>query len=213
MESRTATELVSKQSTYFPATGMPDRDWWQALWPEPIKLLEALGLRAGMVVVDLCCGDGYFTAPLARLVKPGRVVAVDLDPGMLEQARAACRDHPNCTFLQADARELARLVPEPVDYVLMANTFHGVPDKTGLARAAHAVLKLEGCFVVVNWHARPREETPVLGQPRGPATAMRVSPEALRAVVEPAGFELERLAELPPYHYGAIFVQAVGRAG
>lgn len=34
-----------------------------------------------------------------------------------------------------------------------------------------------------------------------------MSPEQTRAAVEPAGFALEALVELPPYHYGAIFVR------
>jgi hypothetical protein len=34
---------------------------------------------------------------------------------------------------------------------------------------------------------------------------MRISQEQVRAVVEPAGFRLDQLVELPPYHYGAIF--------
>ncbi len=70
----------------FPATSMPDRDWWAALWPRPIDILERLGIRPGMTVLDLCCGDGYFTAPLAKLVD-GRVYALDLDLEMIEQAK------------------------------------------------------------------------------------------------------------------------------
>ena len=34
-----------------------------------------------------------------------------------------------------------------------------------------------------------------------------MSPEKTGAVVEPAGFELERVMELPPYHYGMVFVR------
>jgi len=130
----------------------------------------------------------------------------------LQQTKVACAGLNNCDLVQADARDLAAMLTEPADAVLIANTFHGVPDKTGLARVVRSVLKPGGRFIVVNWHARPREETPVLGQVRGPATAMRMTPEALRAVVEPAGFELERLVELPPYHYGAIFVRPTGPA-
>jgi hypothetical protein len=33
---------------------MPDPDWWQALWPEPEKVLFALGVRSSVDVVDLC---------------------------------------------------------------------------------------------------------------------------------------------------------------
>jgi hypothetical protein len=57
--------------------------------------------------------------------------------------------------------------PKPVTAIIMANTFHGVPDKTGLCRAVAAALKSGGRFVVVNWHRLPREETVVLGQSRG----------------------------------------------
>lgn len=51
----------------FPATTMPDRDWWAALWPDP-GALRSLGVAPGMVAVDQCLGDGYFTAPCARHV-------------------------------------------------------------------------------------------------------------------------------------------------
>ena len=40
-----------------------------------------------MVVVDQCCGDGYFTTPLARIVE-GKLYGVDIDPAMLGQTRA-----------------------------------------------------------------------------------------------------------------------------
>jgi hypothetical protein len=45
----------------------------------------------------------------------------------------------------------------------------------------------------------------VLGKPRGPKTEMRMTPEDVRKVVEPAEFQLADVVELPPYHYGAVF--------
>ena len=71
---------------FFPATSMPDPDWWQALWPDPKQVLAAVGIRADMEVVDLCCGDGLFTAPLALMCR--HVIGIDLDPGMLGVARS-----------------------------------------------------------------------------------------------------------------------------
>ncbi len=192
---------------FFPATAMPDREWWSALWPDPGGVIRSLGVEPGMTVVDLCCGDGYFTAPLAKLVD-GRVYALDIDPDLLEQARMEV-ERGGATVMEwicADACDLAELVSEKVDYVLIANTFHGVPDKAEMARAVASVLKPEGRFAVINWHPLPREQTTVLGQPRGPKTEMRMSPDDVRAVVEPAGFTLDRVVELPPYHYGAIFL-------
>jgi predicted methyltransferase len=52
---------------FFPATTMPDADWWQALWPDPGTVLAEMGVEPGMVAVDLCCGDGLFTVPLVHI--------------------------------------------------------------------------------------------------------------------------------------------------
>lgn len=188
---------------FYPATLMPDADWWNALWPAPDKVLADLGIGPGLgLTVDLCCGDGLFTAPLARRAQ--RLVAIDLDPAMIGLARERLGDTP-CRFLVGDAYDIAEMLDGPADLVFMANTFHGVPDKPRLARAVAAALGPGGRFVIVNWHARPREETVVLGQPRGPKTELRMAPVALPPLIERAGFDHPRVIELPPYHYGAIF--------
>jgi SAM-dependent methyltransferase len=190
---------------FFPATTMPDADWWQALWPDPAKVLVEMDVRPGMIAVDLCCGDGLFTVPLARMAD--RVYAIDIDPAMLDRARAhaAAAGITNCEFVVADAMTVATVVPEPADYVFLANTFHGVSDQLGLARAVAASLKAQGQFGIVNWHRRPRQETVVLGQPRGPKTEMRIEPDDVTAIVKPAGMVLRRTVELPPFHYGVVF--------
>ena len=194
---------------FYPATSMPDRDWWQALWPDPEQVMRQLGAVPTLRGIDLCCGDGYFTVPLARLVQPAQLTAVDLSPEMLQQAREAATEAnlDNIHFMEGEAGELPRIIAEPVDWVFIGNTFHGVPDQTGLARAVHQVLRPGGRFVILNWHARPREETPVLGKPRGPATELRMTPESTRMVVEPAGFEESEVIDIGPYHYAAFFTR------
>ena len=189
----------------FPATTMPDARWWQALWPDPVKVLVVMGVEPGTVAVDLCCGDGLFTPALAGIA--GRVYAIDIDPDLLDRTRArvAAAGGTNCRFVVADAMRVDAVVPEPVDYVFLANTFHGVPDQLRLARAVTAILKPCGQFGIVNWHRRPREETVVLGRPRGPKTEMRMEARDVTAVVEPTRLVLNRTVELAPYHYGAIF--------
>ena len=191
---------------FFPATVMPDRDWWAALWPDPEGVLRSLGIEPDMLAVDLCCGDGYFTAPLARIVG-GNMYAVDIDPAMLEKTRAELERSGSTALdlIEADARDLPRLLPGKVDYVLIANTFHGVPERTAMARAVAAVLGPGGRFAIVNWYPLPRRRTVVLDKPRGPKTEMRMSPDDVCADVEAAGLALERVVELPPFHYGAVF--------
>lgn len=200
--------MIKNDSTiagFFPATVMPDPDWWQVLWPSPEQVVVALGARSHMEAVDLCCGDGLFTVSLALSTR--HVVAIDIDPGMLALARAkaAAAGATTCELVQGDAYALAQLVREPVDFVLIANTFHGVPDKLRLARAAAVALKTDGRLAIVNWHQRPREETTVLGEPRGPRTDIRMTPSDTVAVVARAGLKHIGVIELPPYHYGAVF--------
>ena len=196
---------------FFPASTMPDADWWQALWPDPPKMLVEMGVEPGVVAIDLCCGEGLFTVPLAHIAK--RVYAIDIDPVMLNhaQARIAEARADNCEFVVADAMAVDAVVPEPVDYVFLANTFHGVPDQLGLVRGVAATLKPTGLFGIINWHRRPREETVVLGQARGPKTEMRIEPNDVAAIVKRAGLSLNRTIELPPYHYGIVLSKEGGR--
>ena len=206
MDNREVIESSKVVAEVFPATAMPEREWWSVLWPDAGRIIRRLGMEAEMCVVDLCCGDGYFTAPLADLVN-GRIYALDIDPEMLVKAYSEVtrKGATVMKWICADAQDVAKLVPHEIDYVLIANTFHGVPDKTGLARIVAQVLK-PGCgLAIINWHQLPYEHTMVLDKPRGPQTEMRMSPQDVRAAVEPAGFQLVDHIELPPYHYGVVF--------
>jgi hypothetical protein len=51
----------------------------------------------------------------------------------------------------------------------------------------------------------------ILGEPRGPKTELRLSPQQTIDAVESSGLKLARLVELPPYHYGAVFEQPPAR--
>ena len=190
---------------FFEGTEMPSPGWWEALWPDPAKVLAAVGISSAMNVIDLCCGDGWFTLQISKLA--ARVVAIDIDRQLLDVARLRLAENAakNCEFVEGDAYELAKLVSHPVDFVFLANAFHGVPDKPRLARAVRATLVPGGRFAVVNWHRRPREETMILGEPRGPKTELRISPEQAIAAIELDDLKFLQLVEVPPYHYGAVF--------
>src|SRR6266545_3676194 len=193
---------------FFAGTGMPDPGWWEALWPDPAGVIRDVGVAPGMTVVDLCCGDGWFTLQLSKIARA--VVAIDIDGRLLATARVRLAEAglANCGFIEADAYDVARVVRDRVDHVFLANAFHGVPDKPRLARAVHDVLKPGGMLAIVSWHARPREETMVLGEPRGPATEQRMSPDETVAAVQSSGLARSRVVELPPYHYAAVFRRA-----
>jgi SAM-dependent methyltransferase len=190
---------------FFTGTEMPVAGWWEALWPDPAGVLAVVGLKAGMDAIDLCSGDGWFTLQIAKVAR--RVVAIDIDRNLLAVARHRLTENgvTNCDFVEGDAYNLPMLAPGPADFVFMANAFHGVPDRLQLARAVRDTLKPAGRLAIVNWHQRPREETTILGEPRGPRTELRLSPEQTIKSVASGGLKLAQLVEVPPYHYGAVF--------
>lgn len=191
----------------FPCTSMPDADWWNTLWPDPMKTLQALGLVKGMSVLDLGCGYGHFTIAAANLVSPAPVVGIEIDRPILTQAHKTAERLANCLWLNADMLDLSKLLMNNFDYVMMHSTFHGIPDSNRLVRNVASILNPGGNFSVINWLPIPREKTIWLGKPRGPKTEMRISPEKLISRVEGAGVGLSYVQQikLPPYHYGINF--------
>jgi 2-polyprenyl-3-methyl-5-hydroxy-6-metoxy-1,4-benzoquinol methylase len=190
---------------FFQGSEMPDARWWQVLWPSPAKVVADVALSAGMTAVDLCCGDGWFTLPIAQIAR--HVTAIDIDAALLQIARERVAENgiANCTFIEADASAIGEIILNPADHVFLANVFHGVPERSRLARSVHDALRPGGLFAVVNWHAKPREETIVLGERRGPATELRMTPEQTIASVEKGGLSFWKQVEVSPYHYATIF--------
>ena len=188
--------------TEFRNTAQPDREWWGTLWPDPRDALEGLGLGECGSLVDVCCGDGHFTAPATELIG-GPIYALDLDGELL----AALEDRVErpVTTIEGDAMALSDLLPERVECALLANTLHGIPEKTAFAEGVHEVLEPGGRFVVINWIDAPPSETPVFDEPRGPPEELRMTPEETIAAVEPAGFQARETTSVSPHHYAVVF--------
>jgi len=70
-----------------------------------VQALAMLDLQAGQRVLDLFCGLGNFTLPLARTA--AEVVGVEMDPGLLQRAAANVSRNgmANVSFVAADLSE------------------------------------------------------------------------------------------------------------
>lgn len=190
----------------FQNTRQPDWDWWSKLWPHPRQILEQLGIEADDSLADIGSGNGYFTLPAAEVVAPAPVYAVDIDADLLAELSetAAEGGHSNIQCITGDVRELDSLLPEPVDVVLIANTFHGIEEPAMFAQQAYQALTADGRLIIVNWHDRPKDETPIAGKPRGPPTDLRLSPEQTAGQISATPFTSTRLVDLSPHHYALI---------
>ena len=75
----------------------------------PSRAIQELKLEPGMVVADFGAGSGYYTERLARAVGPtGRVLAVDLQPEMLQWWGRARRSWGSPTSSSSGVRPTTR---------------------------------------------------------------------------------------------------------
>jgi trans-aconitate 2-methyltransferase len=120
------------------------------------EVLERTELRGDETVLDAGCGSGELTAELAARVPRGRVFAVDGSPRMVELARSRLQHDKRVARRGAAALPLSRIwvsdlleleVPEPVDLVFSAATFHWIADHERLFERLHAALKPGGRLV------------------------------------------------------------------
>ena len=132
----------------------PARDAWQL----PDKVVDALAIRPGQVVADIGAGTGYFTVRLARGTAARKVFAV-------EQATS---DRTN--------------LPEPVDLVLIVDTYHHIPRRVAYFTELRRVLKPSARVAIVDFRK---------GAPEGPPEEFRFTPEQISDELGRAGYVLQ----------------------
>jgi cyclopropane fatty-acyl-phospholipid synthase-like methyltransferase len=155
----------------------PKRDEWQM----PSKVIEALGLKAGMSVADVGAGTGYFSMRLAR-VSPGLTVfAVDIEPKMIEHlTRRAAAEHLK-NVVATLASPTSPLIPRPVDVVLIVDTYHHIGNRVSYFRDLRASLTPGGRIAIVDFKK---------DSPEGPPVEFRFTAEQIEAEMKLAGFVL-----------------------
>lgn len=123
-------------------------------YPAPVidALLAALGLSSADTVVDLGCGTGQLSLPLASRV--GRVIGVDPEPDMLDRARVAALDARavNVEWIGGTAGDLGPIAARygGVDAITLANAIHLV-DRAQLFNAAQTALRPgSGLAIIAN---------------------------------------------------------------
>jgi SAM-dependent methyltransferase len=188
-------------------SGMPEEAYWESLFAVAL-ILDRLGIDASLGdAVELGCGYGTFTIPVARRIA-GVLDAFDIEPEMVERTRHRAIESglTNVCCHQRDVLTDGFGVPEGSrDACLLFNILHAEEPQRLLSEGAR-VTRAGGFAFVVHWRHDPRT-------PRGPSMDIRPRPERIAAWAETTS-QLERDSEvidLPPWHYGWRFRKVGGR--
>jgi ubiquinone/menaquinone biosynthesis C-methylase UbiE len=109
----------------------------------PRPIVERFGLAAGQTVLEVGPGPGYFTPEVATVVGAGgRIVCVDLQPGMLALLRGRLREQRtlNAHLVAGDATRLP-LVSRSVDAAFLVTVLGEIPDRPAALNELRRVLK------------------------------------------------------------------------
>ena len=168
------------------------------------KFWQFLAIPSGITALDLACGAGRYTLPLAERVGPrGKVIAVDLWADGIAQLRTEARRRQmnNVETHVADAGQALPLDDQSIDLCLMATVLHDFV-QAGMAadalRELARVLKPQGVMVMVEFKKEPT--------PHGPPHPIRLSVEDLAVMVQRLRFiRFSGVVDLGPDLYAARF--------
>ena len=158
-------------------------------------MLKNLGVRAGMTVCDMGCGNGFYSLKLAELVgNGGTVLAVDIQTEML----TLLRERSRATGVKNVQPILGSLIdpnlPEgEVDLILCVDVYHEFSHPVHMLEAMRKSLTSHGRIVLVEF----RSEDPDV--PIKPLHKM--SKKQILRELPPNGFKLmDQFDELPWQH-------------
>jgi SAM-dependent methyltransferase len=114
-------------------------------------LVQRIGVRKGLKVMDLGCGDGTTALPAAKL--GADVLGVDIARNLVEAGtkRAAAMRLPNCKFVQGDACNLEALSDQGFDLVVSVFGAMFAPKPFDVAKEMVRVTRPGGRIVMGNW--------------------------------------------------------------
>ncbi|PHS18414.1 MAG: SAM-dependent methyltransferase [Blastopirellula sp.] len=121
-------------------------------------LMKELGLKPGMTVCDMGCGNGFYSLKMAQLIgDEGKVLAVDIQQEMLRllKARAEEQEVKNIKPILGDFHD-PKLPENEVDIILCVDVYHEFSHPVHMLTAMREALKPNGFLVLLEY----REEDP-----------------------------------------------------
>jgi SAM-dependent methyltransferase len=114
-------------------------------------LVRSLGIRKGLEVLDLGCGDGTTAVPLAKL--GAKVLGVDISRNLVAAGNLRAKEHglANLRFQEGDASGLRELGDRTFDLVVSIFGAMFAPKPFEVAKEMVRVTRPGGRIVMGNW--------------------------------------------------------------
>ena len=168
------------------------------------QVVKALKLKDGDVVADLGAGTGLFEPQLGYAIGRGRVYAVEIDKGFLDEIDRKVDELHIATIETVLGTPTDPALPvRNVDLALMHDVLHHVAQRQTYLKALAQYLKPTGRVAVVEFHPKdsPHKDDP----------SLVVSKEQGAALMAEAGFVPAEEVALFPDKWFVIYERRPGR--
>lgn len=120
-------------------------------WVQNPQKILAPYINEGMTILELGCGPGFFTVDMAQMVgTSGRVIAADLQQGMLEKIRLKIKNSElKGRITLHRCREHTIGISDSIDFVFLFYMVHEVSDKKKLFGEIESLLNKNGSILIV----------------------------------------------------------------
>jgi SAM-dependent methyltransferase len=164
----------------------------------PDLLVKELHLMSGMTIADIGAGSGYLTKRMAPIVAPGRVLAVDVQPQMVELLKSLSVQPGLGNIVPIlGSPDDSRLPAESIDLGVMVDVYHELAYPYEVVRSIIAALKPGGRLVFVEYRGEDA---------RVPIKALhKMTVAQIRLEMQQFPITLERTDEELPIQHIVVF--------
>jgi ubiquinone/menaquinone biosynthesis C-methylase UbiE len=164
-------------------------------------MLANLGVKRGMTICDMGCGNGFYALQLAPMVGPrGRILAVDIQPQMLYLLRERMESEgvENITPILGSLHD-PRLPEASVDLMLLVDVYHEFSHPEQMLAAIRRSLAPDGLVALVEFRA---EDDSVPIRPEHKMSKAQIMKE-----FPPNGFKLVKEFDRLPWQHMMFFAK------
>ncbi len=166
----------------------------------PSKAVAALALKPTDVIADIGAGSGYYTFRMAPLVPKGKVVAVDIQPEMIDFLEKK-EKKLGFTNVEAHLGEVddTKLPPESIDAALMVDAYHEFSHPREMMQSLFKALKPGGRIILLEYRAE---------DPTVPIKPLHKMTEAQsRKEMEVVGLKWQATHDFLPWQHFMVYVK------